>query len=111
MSLKRTASVALALAVTAGLAVTASAQGFGGGFGGPFGGNSPTTSNPMALLERPEVQNEIHLDLKQKNAIGDVLDQSQADMRNRMMQLRQSIGNGRNLSPQGSSSDSTLRIE
>jgi hypothetical protein len=105
MICKRTAAVALAVTLALGLAVAASAQGFGGRFGGGFGGplgGSPIMSDPMGLLMRPEVQNEIHLDLKQKNAIADLMDQSQADRQQRMRQTLQGIdrrGLG-NLSPE-----------
>jgi hypothetical protein len=105
MMRKRITSVTLAVTLTLGLAVAASAQGlggrFGGGFGGP-GGGSPLVSDPTGLLMRPEVQNEIHLDLKQKNALADLIDQSQADAQQRMRQTRQGIDfrSLGNLSPQ-----------
>src|SRR5579871_3144098 len=87
MMFKRTGSAAVVLAFAGVLAGAASAQEFGGGPGGAFGGPagaSPIIASPMGLLMRSEVQNEIHLDLKQKNAIGDILDQSQADAQQKL---------------------------
>lgn len=84
-----------------GAAGAASAQG-GGGFGGPRGGmwgggggggmgpggaSSPRTSNPMGLLQRPEVQTHLQITLKQKNELNGVTEQSRAAMRDRMREM------------------------
>lgn len=110
MELRRTTMgpLALVLAFAAGLGAIpcdAGAQGPGGpggGFGGPIMGGpggpggpggmaNPLISNPMALLQRAEVQNDLHLDLRQKKAIEELQSQSQAGMRGRMQQAMQGI--------------------
>jgi len=91
-------SAALALAVFGSAAGEAHAQGFGGGgpgfgrgFGGPGGGRnaSPLQSNPMGLLQRPEVQTHLRLTVQQKNQIAELQGQSRDMMRQRMGQVFQ----------------------
>jgi len=116
---------AIALAQLTGLSPHAGAQGGqpgqgapasqtppgtpGGGFipGGPMmaggpGGIDPMRANPMGLLQRSEVQNTLNLDLRQKNAIAELQEQSQAEVRQRIQQALQ--GNNpqqlRNLPPE-----------
>lgn len=88
MSFKRTASAVITVALTVGLAGAAAAQrpgGWGGGSGGMRpGGASPRMSNPMGLLQRPEVQTHLQLTLKQKAALGEMEGQIFGSMRQRM---------------------------
>lgn len=115
---------AIALGFAAGAAALASAQGGAGGPGGPGaqggpggpgpftmrgpmmgggpGGVNPLQANPMGLLQRPEVQNELHLDLKQKNAIADLQEQTRDGLRQRMRQAMQGLNprEMRNMTPE-----------
>lgn len=70
------------------LGAAASAQ-RGGGGGMQFGGDE-TRSNPLGLLMRSDVQTHLHLSLKQKNAISQVLEGAQE---NRQQQMRQMFQN------------------
>jgi hypothetical protein len=56
--------------------------------GGP-GGINPLQANPMGLLQRPEVQNELHLDLNQKNAIAALQTETRNGLRQKMQQAMQ----------------------
>jgi hypothetical protein len=80
--------------------------GFPGGMvfqGGPgaIGGTNPLQPNPMGLLQRPEVQNELGLDLKQKNAIAALEEDQRTGMRDRMRQAMQGQTNPfQNMTPE-----------
>jgi len=81
-----------ALALSGGLIRGAIAQGpmMFGGAGGP-GGPNPLMSNTLGLLQRPEVENELHIDMNQRNAIDDLQNSSRDAMQQRMQQIFQSI--------------------
>ncbi len=101
MDWKQAASTVLAaVTLTLGAAGAASAQGGGGGGGprggmwggfgggmGPGGASSPRTSNPMGLLQRPEVQTHLQLTVKQKNELSGLTEQSRTAMRGRMREM------------------------
>lgn len=54
-------------------------------------------SNPMALLQRPEVQRHLGISLRQRNALYEMMQGQGQKMQATMMQMQQSM---RNLSPQ-----------
>ncbi len=75
---------------------------FGGRFGGPFGqgrggqaDRNPLVSHAMQLLNRADVQNDIHLDLKQKQALQDTETQAMSDWRQQRQQMFQSMRQNR----------------
>jgi len=92
---RRTITGILTLALALGVLSVAGAQRGGGMRGGAFGGDSPTRSNTMGLLMRPEVQTELRLDIGQRKALDQLFQQSRTEMRQRM---RQNFQNMRNLS-------------
>lgn len=101
MRLRRAALGLAGLLATAALARPVFAQG-PMMFGGPGRFNSPLMSNTLGLLmTHIEVQTELRLDLRQKNALSELQNQSQADMRQRMQQVfqdqRQNFQDLRNL--------------
>jgi hypothetical protein len=88
----RKASVGL-LAVSLMLSLSAAVKAQGPG----LMMSQPNMSNTLGLLMRPEVQNEIRLDLRQRNALAQVQDNA----RNRAMQrIRDQFQQMRNLSPE-----------
>jgi hypothetical protein len=100
MLIKRAASAVLIMAIAATFSAAANAQGFMMGRGP--GGLGSTASNPMGLLQRIEVQTHLHLDLRQKNALAELQNGMQADMRSRMQQVFQgnNPANMRNMTPE-----------
>ncbi len=93
----------------------------GGGFGGPGGigglqggpggmmgmgrngqdDHNPMVSHALQLLQRADVQSHIHLDIKQKNELGQLTTASQQEMRNQMGQVFQSMRQNAQAQPQG----------
>ena len=78
----------------------------GGQFGGPGGmmgrggqmrgsNHDPMVSHVMELIYRPEVQTELHLTLKQKNALTQYQTEAQQAVRDKMQQMFQNMGLGR----------------
>lgn len=55
------------------------------------GPNNPLRANPMALLQRPEVQTELRLDVKQKAAIADLQAGNAQAMGSRIRQAMQGV--------------------
>lgn len=69
-------------------------------FGGP--GSSPMMSNTLGLLMRPDVQTELRLDVRQRTAIAELMEQSRNRMFERMQQRFRNNGpqDFRNLPPE-----------
>lgn len=74
--------------------------GFGGGRGGAFGvgrqrggqpDRNPMTTHVMELINRADVQNNIHLDLKQKTALTQFQGEAQKMVRDQMQQMFQTM--------------------
>src|SRR5258707_9566159 len=68
------------------------APAFQGRMGGMAGGVNPIQSHAMELIrpERTDVRSEIHLDIKQKAALDELMNNSQSEIQNKMRQQFQS---------------------
>lgn len=89
MDIRRTTGLTIAAVALLGSATVASAQrGFGGG---PQMGGQEARSNPLGLLMRSDVQTHLHLSLKQKNAITQLLEGSAQKQREQMQQTFQNV--------------------
>jgi hypothetical protein len=58
---------------------------------GGMNDHNPLVSHVMALVNRPDVQNNIHMDLKQKNALAQYQQQAQESVRQQMQQMFQNM--------------------
>jgi len=81
-----------ALAQPAAQGFAAPNQGFQGRMGGMGGGVNPLQSHAMELIrpERTDVRSELHLDIKQKAALDELMNNSQSEIQNRVRQQFQS---------------------
>jgi hypothetical protein len=101
MRLRYTVTSAFMSGVIVGIAVTSFAQAgqqgnlqpaFGGRFAGMGGGVNPLQSHAMELIQpaRTDVRSELHLDIKQKAALDELMYNSQAEIRERTRRQFQS---------------------
>src|SRR5947207_91881 len=85
---------AFILAAGAGAQAPQGGQGFAGqGLmrgGGMMNTVNPTQSHAMELLQRQEVRSDLHLDVKQKAALDELMNSSQTDLQERMRKQFQS---------------------
>ncbi len=63
-----------------------------GGFGQGQNDHNPLVSHVMELIYRPDVRTEIHLTLKQRNALDQYRDQSRQAVQAKMQQMFQDLG-------------------
>jgi hypothetical protein len=100
MEIRRAAVLSVTAVALLAFATAASAQrGFGGG---PQFGGDDARPNPLGLLMRSDVQSHLRLDLRQKNAITQVIEGAQQKQREQMQQIfrnrPQQQGNAQGLS-------------